>query len=183
MLFSLFFRKLNGENYQVMKTNVAVYRSHDEAMKVMVSMKENGFPMDKVSLLGTIELIDDNIHVRSNRRLIRMPILYGTILGTIIGLMTGVGLFSIPGFEPLFNAGAVIGALAGFEVGVAAGGLGTIILQLAMNKDFSITYNEHVRQGNYLLLIEGSDEEIEWAKNIIDDEHNHYSVNEIKHAV
>ena len=166
-----------------MKTNVAVYRSHDEAVKVMVSMKENEFPMDKVSLLGTIELIDDKIHVRSNKRIIRMPILYGTILGTIIGLMTGAGLFSIPGFEPFFNAGAVIGALAGFQLGVAAGGLGTIILQLVINKEYSIAYNEHVKQGNFLLMIDGSDEEIEWAKNIIGDDHDHYRVNEYKHAV
>ena len=50
-------------------------------------------------------------------------------------MLTGLGLFAIPGFGVLFGAGAVIGAFAGFDAGIIAGGLSTILVELAIKEE------------------------------------------------
>ena len=92
------------------------------------------------------------------------------MLGTTLGLLTGVGLFAIPGLGVLFGAGAVVGALGGFEIGVAAGGLTTILVELGVKEDH-IAYEQHIQEGRFLLFINGSEEDIHHAENVIMGKH------------
>jgi uncharacterized membrane protein len=153
-----------------MKKSISIFKTHDEAIHALNELKENGVDMSKVSLIGKAEIIDDQIHVKSNKGLIAAPVVAGTALGTTLGIMTGIGLFAIPGFGVLFGAGAVIGAFAGFEVGVAAGGLTAILVELGV-KENHITFEEHVKEGSFLLMIDGTEQEIAKAEMIIEGKH------------
>jgi len=153
-----------------MKKSISIFKSHEEAVHALHELKESGVDMTKVSLIGKAEIVDDQIHVKSNKGLIAAPMVAGTVLGTTLGLMTGIGLFAIPGFGVLFGAGAVIGALAGFEVGVATGGLTTILVELGVKEDH-IAFEEHVKEGRFLLMIDGTEEEIAKAEMVIQGKH------------
>lgn len=166
-----------------MKTSVAVFASHQEAVSSIVSLKGFNFPLSKVSLVSQAELLDDKIQVRSNDRLINMPVFIGTILGIIVGFLTGLGLIAIPGFEFLRNTGAVIGTLGGFEIGVALGGLITLILQVTLEREYAVVYDEHIEAGKFTIVVDGSEEEIQRARKIIGGDHVEYNVHEYRHAV
>lgn len=166
-----------------MKTSVAVFASHHDAVSSIVALKKHDFPLSKVSLVGQAELVDEKIQVQSNDKLINTPVIAGTVLGTTIGLLTGVGLFAIPGFGLLFGAGAVVGALGGFELGVATGGFVTLLLQMGIHEDYAVVYDEHIKDGKFLLMIDGSNEEIDLARKIIGEEHIEYNIHERRHAV
>jgi uncharacterized membrane protein len=153
-----------------MKKSISVFKSHEEAVNALHELKESGVDMNKVSLIGKAEIIDDQIHVKSNKGLIATPVVAGTVLGTTLGVMTGIGLFAIPGFGVLFGAGAIVGALAGFEVGIATGGLTTILVELGVKEDH-ITFEEHVKEGSFLLMVDGTEEEISRAEHIIQGKH------------
>lgn len=160
-----------------MKTSIAVFNSHDEALASVVLLKEHHFPLGLVSIVGKADLIDDKIHLpKSHDALINTPVIAGTVLGTTIGLLTGIGLFAIPGLGFLYGAGAIVGALGGFDLGLVAGGAGTLMLQAGIEQEHAEVYNEHIREGKFLLLIDGTQEEIDRAKEIVGDGHISYNV-------
>ncbi|MBL7892943.1 MAG: hypothetical protein JNL63_09960 [Bacteroidia bacterium] len=163
-----------------MKTSIAVFNSHQEAVSSIILLNENRFPLKKVSLMGKAEIIDDKIHVRSNEPLIETPVIAGSILGTTIGLLSGIGLFAIPGLGFLFGAGAVIGAICGFDLGLVTGGLGTLLLQMGIKNEYAVKYDEYVKDGKFLLMINGTNEEIEMAKRIMGKRHIGYDVHDYK---
>lgn len=153
-----------------MKKSIAVFSSHDEAHEGLEALKEAGISMNKISIIGKADIVDDKIHVKSNKALIAAPTVAGTVIGTTVGLMTGIGLFAIPGLGVLFGAGAIIGAFAGFDAGLIAGGLTTILVELGIKED-NIKYEEHIKEGKFLMFIDGSEDEIEKAERILEGKH------------
>ena len=153
-----------------MKKSVSIFESHNEAVKALSELQSSGVDMSKVSLVGQAEIVDDHVHLKSNNGLIAAPIAIGTVLGSTLGLLTGVGLFAIPGLGVLFGAGAIVGALGGFELGVAAGGLTTILVELGV-KEPHVEYEQHVQNGRFLLFVDGNEEEIDRVEHIIKGKH------------
>lgn len=153
-----------------MKKSIAIFSSHDEAHEGLEALKAAGIHMAGISVIGKADVENDQIRVKSNRALIAAPTVAGTVIGTTIGVLTGIGIFAIPGLGLLFGAGAVIGAFAGFDAGIIAGGLTTILVELGVKKDNEI-YEKHLKEGNFLMFIDGTDEEIENAENILDGKH------------
>lgn len=153
-----------------MKKSISIFDSHDDAVKALEELRESGVNMSKVSLVGHAEIVNDNVHIKSNQALVAAPVAAGTVLGTTLGLLTGVGLFAIPGLGVLFGAGAIVGALAGFQIGVATGGIATILVDLGV-KDDHVVYEQHLKEGRFLLFYDGSEEEIEHVERIIEGKH------------
>src|SRR5690606_30503337 len=106
----------------------------------------------------------------SNQAVVAAPVAVGTVLGTTLGVLTGVGLFAIPGLGVLFGAGAVVGALAGFQLGVVTGGLTTILVDLGVKEDH-VEYEQHLKEGRFLMLYDGTDEEIDRVELLIKGKH------------
>ena len=161
-----------------MKTTVAIYNSHDDAIHALKSLSECNFPMKDVSIVGQAEITEDKIHLKSNNSLITAtPLIAGSTIGTILGILVGVGTIAIPGAGFLFGAGAIVGAFGGFEIGALAGGIGSIFLTLGLGEDDVVKYEQHIKEGKYLLVIKGSEVEAETTQNILDHEHveiNHH---------
>ncbi len=153
-----------------MKKNIAVFSSHDEAHQGLEALMNAGVDMKNVSIIGKAEIIDDQVKVKSNGAIIAAPTIAGTVIGTTIGLLTGIGLFAIPGLGVLFSAGAIIGAFAGFDAGVIAGGISSILVEIGV-KENRIQYEEHIQEGKFLMIIEGSEPEIENARAILEGLH------------
>lgn len=160
-----------------MKSSIAVYDSHDEAIHALNLLKDRKFSLDKVSIIGKAEIVDDNIHLRSNTPIIASPLIAGSTIGATLGLLTGIGIIAVPGLGFLYGAGAIVGALGGLDLGVIAGGIGSILLGLGFKDDYSIKFEEHIKSGKYLLFINGTENDINKAKKIIEREFNMYSSN------
>jgi len=153
-----------------MKKSIAIFSSHDEAIHAVEVLKESGINMGHISLVGKAEIVDDKIHVKSNKALIAAPTVAGTVIGTSIGILSGIGLFAIPGFGVIFGAGAIVGALAGFDIGLIAGGTTTMLIELGIKEDH-VTYEEHIKDGKFLMFIDGPEAEVQKAELIIEGKH------------
>jgi uncharacterized membrane protein len=152
----------------IMKAKIALYNSHEEALQAIQKLKDEGFSVDKVSLVGKAEIIDDHMHVYSLENVKNAPVTVGAIAGPVIGLLSGIGIFAIPGFGFIYGAGAILGAIAGLNLGVVGGGIITLLLTLGIEKENLITYEQHVMNGKFLVVVNGSMEEIHKAEKIID---------------
>lgn len=156
-----------------MESKIAVYDTHEKAINAVKVLNEHDFPMDRVSLLGKAEIAEDNIHVKSLDTLKETPAIVGMGAGTILGLLSGIGVLTIPGFGFLYGAGALIGAIAGLDIGIIAGGLITLLTFIGIKKDSVVKVNEHLKTGKFIVVVKGTLSEIERAEHILHTEGTH----------
>lgn len=156
-----------------MKSKIAIYETHEGALEAVKALNEEGFPMSNVSLIGTAEVVDDHIHVRSMDTVKNAPAVIGMGAGTVIGLLSGIGIFTIPGFGFLYGAGALIGAIAGFDLGIITGGVISFFTHLGIKEDSVVKCEEHLKEGRFMVVINGSIEDVERAEHILHAEGAH----------
>ena len=151
-----------------MNTTIGVYASHEKAIEAVQELKRAGYPVQQVSLIGKAAIIDDLIHVTHNRWVKNAPVIIGAIFGPILGILTGVNIFAIPALGFLFGIGAVLGALAGFSLGIAGGGVVTLLATLVIKSRSVLKYHEHIEEKGFQVIAHGNNEEVNKAKEILD---------------
>ena len=161
-----------------MNTTVGVYDTHEKAIEAVQELKRAGYPVQQVSLIGKAVVIDDLMHVKHNRRIKNVPAITGAILGPILGMLTGVKLFAIPGLGFLFGIGAVLGALAGFSLGIVGGGVITLFAILVIKSHAALKYREHIEEKGFQVIAHGNNIEVNRAKEILDGYKNKVEIKE-----
>jgi hypothetical protein len=156
-----------------MKSQIAIYDTHEKAVNAIKVLNDKGFSMDNVSLLGKAEVIENHIHIKSLDTMKEAPAIVGMGAGTLIGLLSGIGVFTIPGFGFLYGAGALVGIIAGFDLGIVAGGFISLLTFAGIKEDKVVKCEEHLKEGKFMVIINGSKDEIEKAKHILHTEGNH----------
>jgi hypothetical protein len=95
----------------------------------------------------------------------------GGILGGLGGLLVGLGALAIPGIGPVIAGGALATALAttaaGGAIGAAAGGLTGALVGLGIPDDKARFYNDRVARGDYLVMVDGTEDEIRRADTVL----------------
>lgn len=119
-----------------MNATMGVYDTHEKAIAAVEELNRAGFPVQQLSLIGKAVIIDDLMHIKNNRWIKDAPAIIGAILGPILGILTGMKIFVIPGLGFLFGIGALLRALAGFSIGIACGGILTLIAIIVIKKPF-----------------------------------------------
>ena len=97
----------------------------------------------------------------------------GAVLGGIGGLLVGLGTLVIPGVGPIIVAGeaasTIATTLAGAGIGAAAGGIIGGLVGLGIPEDKAKIYSDRVSSGSYLVMVNGSDDDISHAERILRD--------------
>jgi len=150
-----------------MQSTIGVYATHDGALEAAKQLKNAGFNDSHLSIIGQAEVIDNHVHVKSKEGEKAAGVAIGAVLGTTLGVLTGIGLIAIPGLGLIFGAGAVAGGLAGLDVGLIGGGIVSVLTMLGIKDDTSIKYKEHLGQGHFLLTIQGTDDEVSRAHQLL----------------
>jgi hypothetical protein len=95
----------------------------------------------------------------------------GGTVGGLTGLLVGLGALAIPGIGPVMLAGATATAIAttvsGTAIGAAAGGLLGALIGLGIPEERAKVYNERVSRGEYLVIVDGTSDEISRAETIL----------------
>ena len=152
-----------------MKLTVGVYDDHKTALEAIDYLISRGFPVNQLSIMGQARIVDDHIRLISNEPLKNAGIGIGVVLGTTLGILSGVSILSIPGFGFIYGAGAVVGAIAGFDVGLVSGGIVSLLATIGIKKDKVVKYKEHLDQGKFLVIAQGDTEEVRKAKIMLTD--------------
>jgi uncharacterized membrane protein len=150
-----------------MKSIIGVYETHDKAISAIEELKKSGYPASRISIVGKADLIDNHIHIKSNNTVEIAETSVGIAAGLALGILTGVGIFAIPGFGFLYGAGALIGAFAGVDAGIIAGGAVAIFTSMGVDGTNAIVYEKHLNEGRFLVFAEGDDKELEQAQQIL----------------
>lgn len=163
------------------KRATGTFSNHQEAKVALHELRENGFNMDQISIIGNhIDRNSDMAGVKQSEHISDLDnkvgegaatgAASGGAVGGLTGLLVGLGLVAIPGIGPIMLAGATATALAttltGGAIGATAGGLIGALVGLGIPKDRAKVYSDRINQGDYLVIVDGSEQEILQAEAI-----------------
>ena len=152
---------------KILTARIGVCDTHEDAVEAVKILENANFPMKEVSLIGRVEKVEDHLHVRSLDPVRNAPAIVGASAGTIVGLLTGLGVFAIPGFGFLYGAGAIIGTIGGFDLGLVTGGVISLLLTFGIDRESAMAYQEHLKNGKFLLAVQGPEKDIEKARELL----------------
>ena len=169
------------------KRGMGIFTSYETAETALIQLESTGFMMDRVSLIGrdlnkkvevTGAKTSENLADLTDRaaghneatETAKNGAIAGTAFGGVTGLLVGLGALAIPGVGPVMLAGAAATALAtaasGSAIGAAAGSLAGGLVGLNIPEENANMYSDRVAQGDYFVMIEGSDAELNRAEEI-----------------
>ncbi|MEC4984447.1 MAG: DUF1269 domain-containing protein [Oscillatoria sp. PMC 1068.18] len=168
-----------GKNYHN-KRAIGVFPSREATEDALHQLRGMGFDMERVSVIardadGNNRIADAEVHDHhlGNKadEGAATGAATGGALGTLAGLLVGLGFLAIPGVGPIMFAGAQATALAttlaGTAIGAAAGGMVGALIGLGIPEERAKVYSDRVSQGDYLVMVTGSDAEIRRVEPIL----------------
>ena len=161
-----------------MNAAIGVYDNHELAVEAVQELKDSGYPVKQLSIMGLseTEVVDDKMRIMPENPVKPGGLEAGTAIGTALGILTGVGLFAIPGLGVLCGAGALVGAFAGFDIGLIGGGIATALATVGVKNEVSKKYHDALVAGKFLVVAHGDSNEVDKAKNLL---HEHGTHNEL----
>lgn len=172
-----------------MTSTIGVYNNQQDALAAIQQLKTAGFPASQLSVLGhskedqteqdKLEALDSDHEMDKPMKIAATGLGIGVVVGPILGALAGIGLLAIPGVGILVGAGALAGAVAGLDAGIIGGGVISALAIARSNKVHEDKYKEHLQAGRYLVVAQGSDDELEQAKGIMEEHGTHLDL--IKH--
>lgn len=139
-----------------MATTIGVFGSRDQAERAIETLHEEGFTEDEISVIARDEGggQDGDEGGGMGMDSIADGTMWGGGLGAIGGLLAGAGALAIPGVGPILAAGPLAATLSG----AVAGGIGGGLLDLGVPEERGQQYEDEVKQGRILCVVE-SDED------------------------
>lgn len=159
------------------KSAVGVLPSHLATESTLNLLKDAGLSLDKITLVARTageedDAISENQFIR-NQTIERLGkgAVDGGMFGAVGGLLIGLASLVLPGIGTVGVIGARGVLLIGTAVGSLYGAVGGSLLGAAfgnnMSKEQSDVYSNSLLQGNYLVFIEGTNDEIHSAEEVL----------------
>lgn len=154
---------------------VGTFPTRQATEQALLELRDAGFPMGKVSVItrdGQREREIAGVDVQNSvgneaAEGAGAGAVTGTVLGSIGGLLVGLGTLVIPGAGPFLAAGTVATTLAGAGIGAAGGALVGALTGLGIPEREAEDYSQRLSQGEYLVIVDGSDDEIRRAEAVL----------------
>jgi uncharacterized membrane protein len=156
---------------------VATYDTHEQAEQAIKELQQSGIDMKSLSIAGKDTHTDEHVvgYYNVGDRMKRWGTV-GAFWGGFWGLLFGAGMFAIPGLGPILVAGPLVAwIVAGLEGAVVVGGVsafGAGLVSIGIPKDSAIKYEVALKTDKYLLIVHGTRDAVEKAREIIGGMHH-----------
>ena len=160
------------------QTVVGIFYTPAEAERAVSDLMNGGFPREKISLITPSSHVEhvkiegsDTEHVED----LAIGAVSGGLLGGMLGALVGMIVVGFPGIGALLVAGPLAAAISGagvtMAVGAGAGAVGGGILGAltwaGITGNEAHVYEEFIRQGRILVMVQASGAEREKAAEIL----------------
>ena len=151
---------------------VAVYKTHPEAEQAIKELEKSGFDIKHLSIVGKgYHTEEDAIGYYNTGDRVKFWGKQGAFWGGLWGLLFGSAFFWVPGVGPLAVGGPlvsiIVGGLEGAAVTGGATALGAALYSIGIPKDSIIKYETAVKLDNFLVIVHGSQDEVERASDVL----------------
>lgn len=168
------------------KSTVGTFSDRQAAEDALSKLKTAGFPIAQISvttrkidhsyqfiITDTSDLPSGDSYAAlfGDERSASCATITGSMLGAIGGCLVGIGLLAVPGVGALVAVGtsgtALAATLAGAGIGAVGGGLISALTNSGIPVDQDRFYSDRFSQGDYLVMIDGTDEDVRRAEVIL----------------
>ena len=147
---------------------IAVFPDLEAAQRAIEKLAAEDFPIDHISIIG--KDLQSELRVSgfvTVGDIARPTAVTGAWVGGLFGLLTGTALLFIPGAGLLIVLGPLaIGALGAAQGALLGGAVGALPGHFVA-KEHLPKYERLVQTGNYLVVVQGSEDEVERARRIL----------------
>ncbi|WP_250122406.1 ChaB family protein [Chroococcidiopsis sp. CCMEE 29] len=147
----------------VERTVSAIFKQREQIDNVIRRLLDRGISRDHISVIGKNFHSETKIAGFITKRDVilgglRQGGIFGSIFGSALGLLTGVGVLFVPFVGTLVAAGplgaALLGAATGAIAGSAGAGLVSAFVALGMPEDKAAVYQTRIEAGEFLVAVE-----------------------------
>lgn len=152
---------------------VGIFNSLGDAEDAVDSLGEGHFPIRQVSVVAQDLSTERQVHgYITTGDIAKTGASAGAWMGGLFGVLLGAAFIWVPGFGPLVVAGplaaSLIGGVEGAIAGAAGGGLLGVLFGWGISKEHILKYEEIVKGGKYLVIANGTEEQVRQAHAILD---------------
>lgn len=165
---------------------VAIFPDHISAEKAVKELQGAGVDMSKISIIGRDYHTDEQVvgFYNAGDRVKHWG-KFGAFWGGIFGIIFAPAFFWIPGIGPILTGGiigsAIMGTIEGGLVGAATVGglnvLGASLFSIGIPKDSIIQYEKAITADKFVLIVHGTDEETEKARELFGNHSEEITIN------
>jgi cation transport regulator ChaB len=149
--------------YQAERTISAVFQKEEQIDAIVRRLIDRGIPQDQISVMGQNFQSQTRISGFITKKDVilgglRSGAVFGSLFGSLLSLLTGVGVLFIPFIGSVVAAGPIsavlLGAATGALAGSAGAGLASAFATLGMPEDKATVYETRLKAGEFLLMVE-----------------------------
>ncbi|MGC9525101.1 MAG: signal transduction histidine kinase (STHK), LytS [Limnospira sp.] len=163
----------------IYKRAVGTFKDRSRIEDAIRKLKDANYDMNRVSLIARniddvegADEIADRTEGNEASEGAGIGAVTGTVLGGIAGLLVGLGTLAIPGLGVALVAGelATLGTTAaGAGIGALSGGIVGALAGMGIPEEKAKVYENHVKAGDYLLMVSGTQDQLAQAESIMRD--------------
>jgi cation transport regulator ChaB len=151
------------ESYTAERTISTVFKDEAKIDKVIRRLIDRGVSQDHISVMGRNFQSQTRIAGFISKRDVilgglRTGAIFGSLFGSFLSLLTGVGVLLIPFIGPVVAAGPIgavlLGAASGAIAGSAGAGLVSVLTALGMPEEKAAIYQTRMQAGDFLVMVE-----------------------------
>ena len=152
-----------AEDYRAERTITAVFKEESQVDDVVRRLIDRGVDRDHVSVMGRNFQSQSRISGFITKKDVilgglRTGAVFGSLFGSLLSLLTGVGVLFIPFIGSVVAAGPIssvlLGAATGALAGSAGAGLASALATLGMSEDKAAIYETRLKAGEFLVMAE-----------------------------
>jgi cation transport regulator ChaB len=151
------------ETYKAERTISAIFKEQKQVDDVIRRLLDRGVSRDHISVMGRNFQSETRIAGFITKKDVilgglRTGAIFGSLFGSFLSLLTGVGVLFIPFVGPIVAAGPIgailLGAASGAIAGSAGAGLVSVLTTLGMPEDKAAVYQTRLQAGEFLVMAE-----------------------------
>jgi hypothetical protein len=140
---------------------IGVYASLDEARQAVEQLREQGVPLDDVSIVLNLENETTVSGFVTAAETAKEGVRLGALSGGLFGLLSGAAFLFVPGVGPLAVIGPLASTLIGAGEGAILGGAMGAVFGKIMEKKRIPKYEQHLKDKKYLVVVRSSPDRLE----------------------
>lgn len=149
--------------YTAERTISAVFKQEEQVGSVIKRLLDRGISRDHISVMGNNFQSQTRITGFITKKDIvlgglRNGAIFGSLFGSFLGLLSGVGVLLIPFVGSVVAAGpisaALLGAANGAIAGSAGAGLASFLTTLGMSEEKAAIYQTRLQAGEFIIMTE-----------------------------
>lgn len=152
---------------------VARFKNHSDAEEAVRRLERAGIPLRHISIIGRdFQLREDVQGYYRPSDLVSEGAGQGAWVGGLFGMLMGIGLFVMPVVGAVVALGPLAGLIAGAVAGAGIGALVSGLMALGMSREEALRYQARIQAGEFLIVVLGPQEEVERARQVLQDTNN-----------